>query len=183
MIETERTLLREFRSSDFADVHAYTSDPVVQRYWPGHAYTAVETREFLANCAEDRRRLPRIHYRFAIVLRENSRVIGGTAIENIVHAQREATLGYTLHRDFWSRGLMTEVVERLLGFAFIDLRLHRLIALCHTDNGASERVLLRCGFLREGTLREHQRLGDHWQSSHLYALLDHEFAAKARQRT
>jgi ribosomal-protein-alanine N-acetyltransferase len=178
MLETERTLLREFRSGDFADVHAYTSDPEVQRYWPGHAYTAAETREFLANCAEDRRRLPRIHYRFAIVLREGSRVIGGTAIEDIHHSQGEATLGYALNREFWGRGLTTEVVERVLGFAFKDLRLHRVIALCNTENATSARVLQKCGFLREGTLREHQRIGSAWQSSHLYALLDREFAER-----
>ncbi len=182
MLETERTLLREFRSGDFADVHSYTSDPEVQRYWPGHAYTAAETREFLAGCADDRRRLPRIHYRFAIVLRESTRVIGSAAIEDIHHSQGGGTLGYALHREFWGRGLMTEVVERALGFAFKDLRLHRLIALCNTANAASERVLQKCGFTREGTLREHQRVGAEWRSSHLYALLDREYAERARQR-
>ena len=177
MLETERLLLREFDPNDFADVHAYTSDPEVHRYWGGHAYTALETREFLAACAEDRRRLPRVHYRFAIVLRETGTVIGGSGIEDISHSRREATLGYALNRDYWSRGLTTEVARRLLEFAFSTLRLHRVVALCNTENAASERVLRKCGFVHEGTLREHQLIGDEWQSSELYSLLDREFRA------
>jgi hypothetical protein len=37
-------------------------------------------------------------------------------------------VGYVLNRDHWRQGLMTEVLTRMLEFAFEDLDLHRLEA-------------------------------------------------------
>ena len=60
-------------------------------------------------------------------------------------------IGYTIAREFRSRGFATESVRALLEEAFTHAKLARVSAYCVPENRASRRVLARLGF-REGTL-------------------------------
>jgi RimJ/RimL family protein N-acetyltransferase len=46
-------------------------------------------------------------------------------------------------------------MEAIVEFAIADLKIERLWARFHTGNAASQRLLERLGFIREGTLRGH----------------------------
>ena len=61
-----------------------------------------------------------------------------------------AELGYWLAEPLWGRGIMTEAVRAVSGFAFEHFDLRRLEAVVFAWNPASMRVLERCGFVREG---------------------------------
>jgi len=61
-------------------------------------------------------------------------------------------IGYSLIREFRSRGIATEAVRALVDEAFTRARLARMNAYCVPENGASRRVLERVGFRFEGTL-------------------------------
>jgi RimJ/RimL family protein N-acetyltransferase len=50
------------------------------------------------------------------------------------------------------RGVATRIARVLAEHAF-DLGVHRVAAYVNVDNGASERVLERAGFTREGVIR------------------------------
>ena len=63
-----------------------------------------------------------------------------------------AEVGYWLGRERWGRGIASEALRLLTGFAFGELGLLRLFALPFADNAASIRVLEKAGFRREGTL-------------------------------
>jgi ribosomal-protein-alanine N-acetyltransferase len=65
-----------------------------------------------------------------------------------------AKFGYWLGRAYWGRGLATEAGRLVVDHAFRALGLRRLEARVAAPNGASARVLEKCGFRREGVLRE-----------------------------
>ena len=48
-IRTERLILREFRESDYDDIHAYGADPEVSRFMIWGPNTHKDTREFLGD--------------------------------------------------------------------------------------------------------------------------------------
>ena len=68
-------------------------------------------------------------------------------------------MGYTLRRDFWGRGLGTEVAGLCVATAEGPLGLPRVRALVEAPNAASRHVLDKLGFRQNGVTvafgREH----------------------------
>ncbi len=63
---------------------------------------------------------------------------------------RQGTIGYDLTPAARGRGYAARAVRLLAGWAFGTAGLTRLTAWTRTDNTASQRVLVRCGFVRVG---------------------------------
>ena len=66
----------------------------------------------------------------------------------------QASTGYVLAYDAWGLGYATEALTAMRDRA-AALGLERLYALCHPGHRTSARVLEKCGFLCEGTLRQY----------------------------
>lgn len=77
---------------------------------------------------------------------------GGCALVYDVPATGQAMIGYSLLPEARGRGLATRAVELLAGWAF-EVGLARLWAGTRPENVASQRVLEKVGFRREGLLR------------------------------
>jgi ribosomal-protein-alanine N-acetyltransferase len=86
-----------------------------------------------------------------------------------------AEVGYALATTFQSRGVMTEALQVLLEDLFLNTMLERIEARCATENVASQRVLEKSGFLREGRLRGYFKLAGRRVDNYLYALLREDY--------
>ncbi len=64
----------------------------------------------------------------------------------------ETEIGYLLARPFWGQGYATEVARASLRFGFERSGLDHLIALVHPENGASRRVIEKCGLVYQNRL-------------------------------
>jgi len=149
-IETPRLRLRPPRAADARDVFdRYASDPRVTRYlgWPTHR-TIADSEQFLAFCAAEWDRWPAGP--FIIESRAGGTILGGTGLG--FETPQQAATGYVLAYDAWGMGYATEALTAMRDLA-AGLRLERLYALCHPTHRPSARVLEKCGFLCEGTLR------------------------------
>jgi len=90
----------------------------------------------------------------------------------------EFQLGYFVDEDHEGQGYVTEAVNAVLRFIFENLRAHRVRLECDDTNVRSLRVAERCGFVREGHLRENKKHADGTFSGTLhYGLLRSEFEA------
>ena len=65
----------------------------------------------------------------------------------------EAMIGYSLRPEFRGKGIATRAVNLLCEWAFENVGLVRIIAGTFPENRASQRVLERAGFMREGYLK------------------------------
>lgn len=66
----------------------------------------------------------------------------------------KAYIGYGLGVEYWNKGVATEAVKLAVAQVFKDLNgLVRLQAHVFPDNFASQRVLEKAGFMKEGMLR------------------------------
>jgi ribosomal-protein-alanine N-acetyltransferase len=74
--------------------------------------------------------------------------VTGTDVERY-----SAEVGYWLGEAYWRRGIATEALVLVTGYAFGQLNLLRLFALPFADNSGSIRVLEKAGYCREGILR------------------------------
>jgi|KBSSwiStaDraftv2_1062776.scaffolds.fasta_scaffold712059_1 RimJ/RimL family protein N-acetyltransferase len=80
----------------------------------------------------------------------NSRIVGLVKAAVVGH---RAQVGYVVHKPYWGRGVATDAVQRLTAKLEESGEISRIWATCALDNPGSVRVLEKCGFQREGVLR------------------------------
>lgn len=80
-------------------------------------------------------------------------------------------VGYALASDYQRRGVMVEALSDLLDELFDRTTLERVEARCAIGNLASQKVLERIGFEREGRLRGYFKLRGERVDNYLYAVL------------
>ncbi len=153
-VETPRLILRRPLRSDAEAIFArYTSDPAVTRLlgWPRH--TSLDaTRTYLDFSDAQWEHWPVGPY--IVESRADGVLLGGTGL-GFETPDRAAT-GYVFARDAWGKGYATEALQAVVEVAR-QAGVVRVYALCHPENGASSRVLEKCGFTREAILRKHTR--------------------------
>jgi ribosomal-protein-alanine N-acetyltransferase len=128
-----------------------------------------------------RRRIKRYHrdiredaaYPFFVFRETDGALVGGATLSNIRRGVTlAATLGYWVGAPYQRQGLMTAAVRTIIPFVFNTLRLHRIEAACLPENEASQRLLLRVGFSREGYARSYLRINGAWRDHVLFAMLE-----------
>jgi RimJ/RimL family protein N-acetyltransferase len=157
------------------EVHEYASDPKVVRFMSWGPNTEEQTRNFIQKSIDYQKEKPRVNYSLAVVIRDQNRLIGGCGIYESSIQSREGWIGYCLNRQFWGQGYATEAARSLLEFGFTRLNLHRIFAICDTENTASAHVMEKIGMQYEGHLRENVQCKGAWRDSFLYAVLDREW--------
>lgn len=85
---------------------------------------------------------------FAIILKETNEFIGEIGLH--FDRSNRAQLGYWVGQPLWNKGIVSEAVAAVLEFAFGKLALDQVYATCHTDNGASGRVVEKNGMKQSG---------------------------------
>ncbi|RPJ50910.1 MAG: N-acetyltransferase [Chloroflexi bacterium] len=85
------------------------------------------------------------------------RPIGQIELVNLHPLQKRAEMHISIgEKDYWSGGYGSDAVLTMLRFAFNDLGLRRVYATPDADNIRAIRSFEKCGFVLEGTLREHR---------------------------
>ncbi|HSK68911.1 MAG TPA: GNAT family protein [Candidatus Limnocylindria bacterium] len=174
---TARLLLRAPRMADARQMFAYASDPEVARYvlWEPHG-AVWETRLALHGIIARNRR--EFLHTFAIVTLEDSRMVGTIGLVWRDWDSKSAEVGFSIARDCWGKGLMTEALVAYLRFAFTRLGLHRVEAQHDLRNPASGRVMEKAGMRAEGTLRGRLRYKGDYADVALYSALRDEWLPK-----
>ena len=86
-------------------------------------------------------------------------------------------IGYFADVDHEGRGYITEAVQTVIGLIFELLGAHRVRIHCDATNVRSQGVAERCGFTREGLIRQDHRNPDGSLSDTvIYGLLRNEYA-------
>ncbi len=152
VLETERLRLRPFTLDDEAAVFALVSDPEVARFVRFEAHrTPAETRAFLELVQQYYRRGE--PFAWAILRREDDRLIGSCGFVSQAGERRSAEIGYWLGQPFWGQGYAVEAARALVRFGFEQMGLERVEAKCFVENSAGQRVIEKLGMKFEGTDR------------------------------
>lgn len=160
-IETERLILRAFEQSDLDDFYEYASVEGVGEMAGWHHHENKEkTQEILdLFILEDKT--------FAIVLKENKKVIGSLGVEQYGMEQslsefydyQGREIGYVLSKDYWGKGIMPEAVTAVIDYLFNVQELDFLTCGYFDFNKQSKRVQEKCGFKPYRKLMMETRLG------------------------
>ena len=86
-------------------------------------------------------------------LASSGEAVGGIGFLSAATPEGEAEVGYGFAASVRGRGLATEALEAVLGLAAAQ-GVRTVVALTAPDNIASQRVLERCGFVRQGVVED-----------------------------
>jgi RimJ/RimL family protein N-acetyltransferase len=100
-------------------------------------------------------------------------VLGGGTLHHLDAERAIIEIGYWLHPHARGRGIATRLARVLAEHAF-TLGVRRVAAYVNVDNVASERVLERAGFTREGVVRSLPRPDGRRVDKTLFSLLPGE---------
>ncbi len=171
-LETDRLILRMWSKKDAAALYEYAKDPDVgpNAGWKPHA-DVLESRMIIEQ-------LFRRNMTWAIVEKETGSVIGSIGFEEDKYRPgiKSKEMGYSLAKSRWGKGYMTEAARRLIRYAFEELGLVILMIRTSDTNRRSQRVIEKCGFVYEGTLRRAYRTYDGgMREVRCYAMLREEY--------
>jgi len=140
---TARLVAERLRPEHYADLLRMHADPV-QMEMLGGVRDDAQTREYL-----ERNLAHWDTFGFgAWMLRDGAggAVAGRAILRHLdVDGLDEVEVGYSLHPEFWGRGLATEIAAACLVHARDDLRLTTVVAVTLPHNVRSRRVLEKVG--------------------------------------
>jgi ribosomal-protein-alanine N-acetyltransferase len=103
---------------------------------------------------------------------DSEEVLGMCSFTNIVRGAFQAChLGFSLAGAQQGKGYMQEALTAALAHVFEVQKLHRVMANHQPDNLASEKLLQRLGFEREGYARQYLHINGAWRDHVLTSLI------------
>lgn len=177
-IETERLILRKFEYKDDENMLKYwISDPKIQSLYSEPVYsTKLEVKEVLDKYVSSYERED--YYRWAIILKGTGECIGQIAYFLVDNNNHFAEIEYCIGSLFQSKGLATEATRTVIQYGFHKMNLHK-VQICHKSiNIPSRRVIEKCGFVYEGTLRDFFYHDGEYVDRVYYSILKDEFMSK-----
>ncbi|KUL40902.1 GCN5 family acetyltransferase [Streptomyces sp. NRRL F-4489] len=147
--------------------HATFQDPETRRLTgTHHDWTRPEIDAWIAECAERPDRLD-----LAVEDRATGGYLGDLALSRIDPDNAHGAFRIALSPAARGRGLGSEAVRLLLGYAFERVGLHRVQLEVFAFNERARRAYERCGFAVEGRQREALRWDGAWHDVLLMAAL------------
>ncbi|MBQ5338115.1 MAG: GNAT family N-acetyltransferase [Oscillospiraceae bacterium] len=174
-IETERLILRRFACSDDAAVlKNWASDAHLQAMYSEPVYPDLDAVHGLLDRYIGSYEKPD-YYRWAVIEKECGECIGQIAFFLVDSKNHFAEIEYCIGSAFQCRGYATEATKALIAYGFDRMTLHKVQICTKTINAPSKRVIEKCGFTYEGTLRDYFFMNGTYVGRHYFSILRSEY--------
>jgi [ribosomal protein S5]-alanine N-acetyltransferase len=95
---------------------------------------------------------------FVICHHADGQKLGTIGLKIVDHQRRVAEIGFMLLPQAQGRGFAAEAAEQLVSYAFLQLQLKKLIAICAAANTGSVKLLQKLGFTLEQQLANNSQI-------------------------
>jgi ribosomal-protein-alanine N-acetyltransferase len=153
VVTTEKLTLRQIRENDKHEILNIRSNPQLMHFIPRpmcanleEAVTLIETMN------ESIAKNEMINWAITIIGEDT--LIGMVGYFRMQKEHYRAEIGYILHGDYHGKGIMAEAVHGALKYGFNEMKLHTTEAVISPENIASQKLIEKCGFVREAHFKE-----------------------------
>lgn len=184
-LETERLILRDYEEKDKEAYFRLKSDTKTMYYLQDiQLFNKEEAEADFSEVLKDLASVNRKYYFLHMESKEAQEQLGSvgyTVLDN-TPAGKLVHLGYFIYPKFWNQGYVTEAVRKVLEFAFLENQVYRVTTGCLAENVGSERVMQKCGMIKEA-----EHIDWEWHDGRLktrleYRLLKKEWEEQRRKK-
>lgn len=171
IIQTERLIIRNLKTTDLEDFYIYRSNPEVTKYQGFDVMTKERSAEFINNQKDKLFGVPGDWIQYGIENKLTQKIIGDCAIKLDENDPRIAEVGMTISHLEQKKGFAKETFLAILEFLFDTKQLHRVVETVDAENIASISLLKSIGFRQEGHFIENIFFKGKWGSEFQFAML------------
>ncbi|MCU6713143.1 GNAT family N-acetyltransferase [Paenibacillus sp. J5C_2022] len=144
MLNTTRCHISDIKESDFESLKLLWMDDQVRLYLGGaikdESSLQMKFNDLLIKTSQNG------SYFFTIRLQETGEFVGLVSLDEY-HDGNETEISYELLPSYWGMGLGTEIIGRVIKYAFDDLGLKKVVAVTQTANKKSCKLLESVGMV------------------------------------
>jgi ribosomal-protein-alanine N-acetyltransferase len=168
LIQTNRLILRDYTMDDFDNFYKLKSNRLVWNYSTYNPINDIDkVKADLQELIKKRSCGKFVH--MALFHCTSGEFIGECGIIDYNMRLSRGILECHLLPQYWNRGYGTEIVKGVLKYAFEFKKMKRIEVRTLEENKPSCKVLNKCGFLCEGTMRSFHK-GNQFLNVNYYAL-------------
>lgn len=179
-IETDRLMIRDYIAEDIEGFHAlFTNDEVMELMPEVQTSSLDESKKYLYEAIAEAQYENRRKFFFAITLKESGTYIGEIGFSTLIDCDegRVVNLGYFIMPAYWNKGLVTESVRAIMGYAFQSADVIKIESGCLKANIGSVRVMEKVGMIKEAERLKHMYYNGRLHDRLDYRLLKQEWEA------
>ncbi len=148
-------ILREHNEEDYHEFFNYYTDPRVNKY------ILAEIPKTLEEARQDMYYWRNLNTTnngiyFTIANKATNLMVGTIGLGGYNKYNSRIEISYDISFDHWRQGIAFNCSNTLIKYTFENLNINRIEAVTSTYNEASVRLLEKCKFTFEGTLRQHR---------------------------
>lgn len=170
VLETERLKLREITEGDAEGILACFSNDNVTRFYGQETLNDIAQAkkfvDFFSNNYKEKRGI-----RWGIERKGTNGIIGTIGFNAWIPKHKRAEIGYEIHPEYWRKGYTSEAVSKVLSYGFEVMGLTRIGAVVFIENEASNKLLTKLAFQKEGILRGYMYQNGIAHDTYVYSLL------------
>lgn len=172
ILKTERLLLRQVTADDVDTILALRSNDEVMKYIPRpYLKNREDAQELIAMFDDKIENGIGINWGITF-LDEPEKIIGIIGHYRLKPEHYRAEVGYMIFPEYNGKGITSEALQKVVEYGFKEMKLHSIEAILDPENIASEKVLLKNGFVKEGHFIENEYYDGRFLDSMLYSLLN-----------
>ena len=165
VLKTKRLKLRTMCADDVPALKEWMPDPSVYTYWGKGPSKAEKNPELLFENVQK----PAKSFHLGIEEVSSGKVIGDLWVYRIEN-DRMASAGVRIAPACQGKGYGTEALAAMTEFCFTHTELQRIQAEADVRNMPSQRMLEKCGYIREGRIRQGKMVNT-WCDYYIYGIL------------
>ena len=168
-LDGSKLTLRPLDHSDIDAWYGYLEIPHVVQHTSWNLKSIEDLRPLIDWYNSDD---PTSAIRFAIVDNETQVLVGTIGFHTISPVNRSAEIAYDLSPSHWGRGIATQCCRCVVKWGLGEHGYLRIQAAVLDSNAASVRVLQKCGFELEGSLRNYRIVRGEPRNFWLYSCIE-----------
>lgn len=174
ILETKRLVLRKITKEDANSILRYLADEEVMKYYGLEPFKSIEDAldeiSWYETIQNNKRGI-----RWGITLKGQGTVIGSCGFHNHAAQHFRSEIGFELSKEQWGKGIAAEAVGAIIHYGYEQMNFQRIEALIEPPNHASQKLVEKLGFIREGLLRSYEFTNNKFDDLYMYSLLKRDF--------
>lgn len=149
MLTTERLTLRQLSESDVQEIFLLRSDKTINKFLNRKpSETLDDALSFIKNIRSNE-----LLY-WAVTQTKSEKLVGTICLFDLSDELSKCEIGYELLADHQGKGIMSEALQKVVGFAVDTVGVKTIEAFTHKENHSSTKLLEKLNFQRINIVEE-----------------------------